>query len=140
MDIEISRFEKSDEPDWTAFVRTHENSTIFHTLEWKKVLEDTYQIQPEYIVARNNSGIIVGISPAFRMKTLTGLVLVSQPFFEYGGPLIKIGCTEALSGFLKYYVDLKETSKIKYIELRPVPEDQGDVYTKYRICSTMQGI
>jgi predicted N-acyltransferase len=111
----------SDNCDWNAFVEIHEDSTIFHTLEWKKVIEETFNFQSIYLLIKDTKNELVGISPSYLANTLLGKVIVSQPFFEYGGPLINDGFEGAYKYILEFYKTLVDTKKAKYVELRLLP-------------------
>ncbi|RJS71848.1 hypothetical protein CW714_05200, partial [Methanophagales archaeon] len=74
MQFEVQQLDKNDYNRWNDFLKTHKNATIFHTIEWKNVLEETFGYKPEYLVVKNSEGKIVGISPAFSVKTLFGKV------------------------------------------------------------------
>ena len=121
MRFEVQQLDRSDYNGWNNFLKTHRNATIFHTTEWKKVLEETFGYKPEYLIVKDFEGRIVGISPAFSVKTLFGKVIVSQPFFEYGGPLVESGFEEAYKEILNFYKDKVENERIKYVELRILP-------------------
>ena len=121
MQFEVQQLDKSEYNGWNNFLKTHTNATIFHTIEWKKVLEETFGYKPEYLIVKDSEGRIVGISPAFSVKTLFGKVIVSQPFFEYGGPLVESGFEEAYKEILNFYKDTVENERIKYVELRILP-------------------
>ncbi len=38
--------------DWTAFVRTHPDATLYHTLQWRDFIADVFGHTPRYLVAR----------------------------------------------------------------------------------------
>jgi predicted N-acyltransferase len=128
MQFEVLRLEKSEYNEWHDFLTTQKNATIFHTLEWKKVLEETFGYKPEYLIVKNSKGKIIGISPAFSVKTLFGRVIVSQPFFEYGGPIVERGFEEAFKEILNFYRDKAENERIKYVEIRVLPDGENEYF------------
>lgn len=110
-----------DYNEWNKFLELNEYTTIFHTLEWKEILEKTFNYTPEYQLIRDSKDELIGISPAFSVKVIFGKVIVSQPFFEYGGPILKDGFDEAYKDIFNYYKDKSDTKGAKYIELRNCP-------------------
>ena len=128
--FEVQPLRGEDYEEWNKFAKVHKNATIFHTMEWKKVLEETFGYKPEYLVVKNYEGEIVGISPAFSVKTLFGKVIVSQPFFEYGGPIIEGGFEGAYKEVLDFYGDKVENKGIKYVEIKVLPDGKNEHFDK----------
>ncbi|MCK5216660.1 MAG: GNAT family N-acetyltransferase [Methanosarcinales archaeon] len=124
--FEVQPLRREDYEEWNKFAKVHTNATIFHTIEWKKVLEETFGYKPEYLVVKNSKGKMIGISPAFSVKTLFGKVIVSQPFFEYGGPIIERGFREAYKELLDFYKNKVENGRIKYVEIKVIPDGEHD--------------
>ena len=127
-EFEVQQLQKGDYEEWNEFVKAHKNATIFHTMEWKKVLEETFGYKSEYLVVNNSEGKLVGMSPAFSVKTLFGKVIVSQPFFEYGGPIIEEGYEAAYKEILNFYQDKVENERIKYVEIRVLPDGENEYF------------
>lgn len=120
MDYTITKLTKNDYEEWDNFVKTHKGGTIFHTLGWKKVLEESYGYEPRYYVIKNANGEITGIFPTFKVKTFFGKIIVSQPFAEYGGALVREGYEKAVIDILNIFK--KEVKNgVKYIEIRKPP-------------------
>ena len=63
---------------------------------------------------------IVGICPAFKTKTLFGKAVVSQPFFDYGGPIVDNGYEEAFGALLECYKTRADNKEVKYIEFKAI--------------------
>ena len=126
MDCEVSQLRNGDLGAWNEFAREQDTTTIFHTTEWKNVLEQTFNHEPEYLVVKNPHGEIVGISPAFSVKTLLGKAIVSMPFFEYGGPCVRKGFEGFIYAISKYYKDKVEDDGIDYVELRISPGEKNE--------------
>jgi lipid II:glycine glycyltransferase (peptidoglycan interpeptide bridge formation enzyme) len=126
MQLDVQQLDKSEYNRWNDFLTTQKTATIFHTIEWKKVLEETFDYKPEYLVVKNSEGKLVGVSPAFSVKTLFGKVIVSQPFFEYGGPIVEKGFEEAYKEILNFYKDKVENERTKYVEIRILPDGEKE--------------
>lgn len=84
--LDISILTASDEPLWQAYVDSHPEATIYHTLAWRDILYNEYRFEPVYLLAREREKN-VGILPMFLVKNLRGMRLVSLPFSIYGGPI-----------------------------------------------------
>ena len=130
MKFEVQQLQTEDYKEWNEFVRTSKNATIFHTVEWKKVLEETFSYRPEYLVVKNSEDNLVGVSPAFSVKTLLERVIVSQPFFEYGGPIVEMGFEDAYKEILNFYRDKVENEGINHVEIRAPPNGCSEYYDK----------
>ncbi len=83
--MEICELKKNDEKAWDEYVLKHPDSTFYHQIGWKYIVEKSYGHKPHYLFAREN-GEINGVLPLFIMKSsLFGKKLVSLPFAPYGG-------------------------------------------------------
>jgi CelD/BcsL family acetyltransferase involved in cellulose biosynthesis len=69
-------------PAWADLVEQSPEATAFHMPAWAQVLRDTYQFQPEYLVALEGERAVAGI-PLFRV----GARLVGAPFSDFCPPL-----------------------------------------------------
>jgi len=127
-EFEVQELRREDYEEWNEFVKAHKNATIFHTMEWKKVLEETFGYKPEYLVVKDSNGRTVGISPAFSVKALFRRVIVSQPFFEYGGPIVENGFVDAYKEILCFYRDKVENERTKYVEIRILSDVENEHY------------
>lgn len=128
MQYETFPLNSKDEVKWQNFVYNHDNATIFHTLEWKKVIEQTFGFKHEYIVLKNSQNNLVGVCPAFKVKTLFGKAIVSQPFFEYGGPLVDLHFNRAYNDIINYYKNKCDTKKIDYVEIKALPNYESTYF------------
>lgn len=130
MKYEICPISPEYEKDWEDFVNNHKDSTIFHSLGWKKVMEQTFGFKPEYLVVKDSDNKLVGVSPAFYVKTFFGKVIISQPFFEYGGPIVDIGFEEAYLDIFNFYKNKCLKERLNYIELKALPNDDNPFFDK----------
>lgn len=128
-EFNVKLLQDYDFKEYTEFLKDQKNGTIFHTIEWKNVLKDTFNYEPMYLLVKDSEGALIGICPAFLVKTLFKDVVVSQPFFEYGGPLIADGFKGACKDILKYYKNFVESNHIKYVELRGLPYGENKYQT-----------
>jgi CelD/BcsL family acetyltransferase involved in cellulose biosynthesis len=82
---------QGQEAEWEAFVLRHPLGSIYHTNEWKRVIEEAFpHIRGRFLVLReNDSGPIYGGLPIYRVNSwLLGCRLVSVPFATACNPLV----------------------------------------------------
>ena len=130
MKYEINPISSSYEKDWEDFVNNHKEATIFHSIEWKKVIEQTFGFKPEYLVVEDSDKNIVGISPAFNIKTFLGRVIVSQPFFEYGGPIVDVQFNRAYEDIFNFYKNKYNKDNLTYIEIKVLSNSDNSYFDK----------
>jgi FemAB-related protein (PEP-CTERM system-associated) len=71
---------------WDEYVHAHPDSTFYHQIGWRTVLEDTYKHRSIYLIAETDDGKICGVMPLFIVRTISlKKSLVSLPFAPYGG-------------------------------------------------------
>ena len=76
-----------DENEWRKFLDICDAATIYHTPEWKKLMEETFNYDPYYFFLKNN-GNIAGLLPMFHIKNkLAGDSLCCVPFAHECGPI-----------------------------------------------------
>jgi len=77
----------TDASKWNEYVERHPEGRFCHRFEYR-CIQSVYGYTPHY-AAFLKDGQIVGVLPAFAARSLMfGRKLVSQPFSEYGGPLL----------------------------------------------------
>jgi len=130
--ITIRLATKEDKEEWNNVVEQTDNGTIYHTWEWKQVIEQGLGDKAYYIIAERNNDL-VGVFPLFSRASLkyskvpaffknTFQVLWSPHIqvWGYGGPCI-LGNDEEVFKKLFEYADnfIKKNKKI--ISLRVFP-------------------
>jgi serine/alanine adding enzyme len=76
------------EAAWRDFVAASPAADYCHDLAWREVIASTYGASPGYLIDRGAGGELLGVCPAFRLKSLAGKgSWVCLPFLDYGGPL-----------------------------------------------------
>lgn len=120
---------------WDAYVEAHSEGTFFHLTGWRKIVEDTFKHEPNYLVAEDR-GEWVGVLPLFRVKSpILGQNLISVPYAVYGGV---IATHEAASSLLLNEAQaLGRRMKADYVELREMRDLGGtlhasDLYVTFR--------
>lgn len=113
--ISVSLFDGTAE-EWNSFARRQTGFTHFHLYEWKAVLAGTFGHECIFLQARNADGVLSGVLPLVRVRSLVfGHYLVSMPFVNYGGPL---GETDGIRALAAEAARLADVSGVKLMELR----------------------
>lgn len=118
--MKIRELTKDYERLWDEWVKKSNETTFYHQIGWRNVVQRTYKHKPIYLIAEGNNEI-KGILPIFHMKSvLFGSKLVSIPFAPYGGVCAeseeaeKLLIEEAKNIVVKDgsgYLELRHTSK-----------------------------
>jgi len=119
----IEFLKEDDYAKWNKFVALSEYGTIFHTIEWKAVIEKTFGYKSLYIVFKNKNGEIVGIFPSFIAKKLFSTIIISQPFSEYGGPIVQQDFEKEAYRYIFNFCKQKiDNNDIRYVEIKTPPD------------------
>ncbi|MDY6865407.1 MAG: FemAB family XrtA/PEP-CTERM system-associated protein [Halobacteriota archaeon] len=127
--LEIQEFKNNDRERWEEFINNSNNSTFYHQIGWKDVVEKTYKHDPYYLIAEED-GEIKGVLPLFLIKNkIFGKKLVSVPFGPYGGVCADNKVTEdALTEEAKR---ITKNCKADYLEIRNIyPKKHPSYVTK----------
>ena len=124
----ISIFSEEDRKDYNDFILKNHNSTIFHTLEWKEIIEKNYDFTPLYVLARDDNNKIKAIMPLFLIKNLIGCRLISIPFSIYGGA---IGDEEYVKYLIEKSIELYDHYDCRYIAIKQFPFKYSKMYENH---------
>ena len=131
----VRPYREGDRRAWSAFVEGCAESTFFHRIEWRDLIENIFRHRTHYLVAER-SGAMVGVLPLARVKSLLfGDALVSLPFAVYGGAAV----TDEHARFALHRAasELARELGVQHLELRDrsrtEPEwPQQDLYVTFR--------
>jgi hypothetical protein len=99
---------------WSEFILRHPSSSVFHTSEWLRALQQTYGFTPFVLTASPLGTKIENGIPFCRVNSiLTGKRLVSLPFSDHCQPL-------SADKLFKVLPEICREQNLKYIELRPL--------------------
>ncbi|WP_406661218.1 FemAB family XrtA/PEP-CTERM system-associated protein [Methanolobus sp. ZRKC3] len=85
MNTKLEILKNVSENEWAEYILNHKNSTFFHQIGWKNIVENTYGYKPCNLSIWDE-GKLKGVLPLFLIESkLFGKKLVSQPFTSYGG-------------------------------------------------------
>jgi FemAB-related protein (PEP-CTERM system-associated) len=106
----------NEESAWDAFVESHHDATIYHSLAWKRVTEDAFGHRAWYLRAMDPEGRIRAVLPLFQVRGLFGNRLVSMPMRDRGGIL---ATSPAIARqMLARALALRDELHCSYLELR----------------------
>lgn len=118
----INIIKNVDEEEWKSFLNKYHEATIYHTPEWKQLLEKTFGYKSEYLFAKDESGNIAGFLPLFYIKSkLTGNRLCSVPFSHICSSL---GTKEASTALIEEAICLFQKSTLNTLEIRGTLNDE----------------
>ena len=101
---------------WNEFLQCCDKSTIYHTPEWKSVLENAYGYDPKYLFLVDDNGLVIGELPLFCVNSkLFGSHLSSLPFSHSCG---YIGRESHRNDILESAIRISDGTKSKYLEIR----------------------
>jgi hypothetical protein len=78
-----------NDSEWENFLQITPGSTFYHSLMWKKVIENSFPIQTLYFTVRNDDERLVGVCPACLLSKGNAGVFNSLPFSDFGGPVFE---------------------------------------------------
>jgi CelD/BcsL family acetyltransferase involved in cellulose biosynthesis len=85
--LETAPLSPDSRDDWRAFVGSHAASTAYHTLAWKRAVEQSIGYDSRYQFVYDDSEEIQAVVPTFETPETLGRSL-TNPFCEYGYPLV----------------------------------------------------
>jgi len=105
-------------PECTAFVQQAPQAKLCHVPEWTTMVERAFGHSGYYLVAREKEQIC-GVLPVVQVRSrLFGNRLVSQPFSDYGGPLVTQPA--ALEALYRRAVEIAAQCRCESVEFRNV--------------------
>lgn len=115
--------------EWNEYAALHRDGTNYHQYGWRNVIENSFGHRTHYLVARDGTKAIRGLLPLTHMKSkLFGNLLVSLPFFNYGGVLAD---DEDISrALLQEAENIRCATGAEYVELRHLQKLTGELATK----------
>src|SRR4030042_6627369 len=79
----VEMMKETDAEAYRGFVQTMDNSSIYHTLDWKEIIQDSYGFKPLYIIAKEKEAIVGSLSLFEVNSFFRGQRLVCIPFSHY---------------------------------------------------------
>jgi FemAB-related protein (PEP-CTERM system-associated) len=112
----VRPFVPSDAQRWEAYVDACAESSFFHRIGWREIIEDVFRHRTHYRIAERH-GQIVGVLPLAEVKSrFFGHALVSLPFCVYGGPAADDA--DAARSLVDAASDLARSLDVEHLEIR----------------------
>jgi hypothetical protein len=111
--------------NWDSLALSSENSSIFHSAAWARVLHDSYNYRPLYFAQINENNFEVLIPLMEVASFITGRRGVSLPFTDICEPIINKEM--AFENILNPIIRYGKNFGWKHIELRGGYEHQADI-------------
>jgi lipid II:glycine glycyltransferase (peptidoglycan interpeptide bridge formation enzyme) len=107
-----------DEGEWEAFLQASPEGTLYHSIEWKKVIEKSFAHSSLYLTIKNENGAIVGLCPGFILNSSYTKFYHSTPYSDYGGPVLAKHCVKQASLSLRSFLhDFCSNKGIAYAKI-----------------------
>lgn len=113
--MKIIPYSEEHKDNWNIYLEKHPKSSVFHTLEWKNVVEKVYKFQPYYFLAIDEDKV-KGILCSFLTKGIFGKKIVSTPFNFYNQPLFDDENTG--KALIENLINIGKKENLEYIELK----------------------
>ncbi|MCD6477001.1 MAG: peptidoglycan bridge formation glycyltransferase FemA/FemB family protein [Candidatus Aenigmarchaeota archaeon] len=120
------KIKENDFSDWNKFIQRNLNSTFFHTIEWKNVIEKTYGYKPKYFTLYDDNEI-KAVFPLFHVKSFLTNKLLSLPFSFAAGPLYV--SEKYLDKLIEYIIH----SYNNFLEIRTIRYLPQKIIVKYSL-------
>jgi len=114
----VSLIDPIQDSDWDRFVEEHPFGWLYHSSDWKKVLESTFpQLTGYYLTLRNkNDDVITSALPLFLVNSRCRRNrFVSIPFTTICDPLVSN--FEEMDALLEETFKLSKDFDVKHIEI-----------------------
>ena len=142
MSFSIVTTNPADGSAWNTYAAAAPHASLYHLYEWKQVIEETFGHQTFYLAARNPDGAVAGILPLAQLKSpIFGNMLVSLPFFNYGGICAASG--EVRDALLQAAIGVARDCRADFLEIRHeddweqgLPRKTGKVSMRLALPST----
>ncbi|HVP36421.1 MAG TPA: FemAB family XrtA/PEP-CTERM system-associated protein [Terriglobales bacterium] len=126
--MEIIEYSDRFESQWKAYLHQNESSTFAHQIEWKTVLEKSFNQKPVYLLAKEDDKV-VGLLPLFYYSSiLFGKFLISLPWLDYGG--VCSDSEEIQEKLIDKAIQVAREKGCKFLELRSVKAEDKRLTTR----------
>lgn len=86
--MRVIELQSDRDADYRAFLAGRNDALLYHSLEFRALLEDVTGGRPRYLVAHDEGGAIQGALPIFEADGPRGVVLNSLPFYGSNGGIL----------------------------------------------------
>ena len=108
----VSFCSKNDEIEWRDFIHSNENASIYHTLEWKNILEESFGFKAINMTLKYKNEILEILPLYLIKKPFLGKKIISIPLSGYHSTFLSNN-TKAHGLLIKAIVDIAIKKKYK---------------------------
>lgn len=127
--VEILEMSDIQKNTWDDFLKEYTYSTVFHTQEWMKTLQEAHGYEPKYLVGMNDDDSFVAVLP-FMIDTRYGIKnYFSMPYDTYGGV---IGAFDTHRSLTREFMNLPGIGVRYYVDYSNTLDD-GSIITTERL-------
>jgi serine/alanine adding enzyme len=113
----IRLYTEKDRDNWNSYVMQSGDTSCYHLINWKDIIERTFGHQTYYLLSEDGTGKINGILPIVQLRSLMfGNYGVSLPYFNYGG--ICADSDTIRETLLAEAANIARSQNMKHVELR----------------------
>ena len=126
----------SDDFQWSSFVDSHPEATLFHHPAWSKLLAEAYGYHPLVLAMKDDSGQICAGIPMMEInRVLTPRRFVSLPFSDYCAPLGTAGgaIPELINCLAGLYQKQKSSIEIRWPIVATSPCDLCPMFVIHKL-------
>ena len=118
MSIKCIKVNEMDERIYTKFLTQRKEATVFHTLEWCRVIEDCLSFTTYFIVAIDRTNRIHAVLPLSHVNNRLNRKLYSLPLSPYCG---YVGDKKYFKKVFERAIELKDETNCDYITIVQPP-------------------
>jgi len=115
--MEIRLITGKEWDEWDQFIKTHPKGSLYHSLEWKNILETTFGYKARFLAVRSEAGIVDGLPLYLVSMRGLGKKLICVPLCGYYPPLLS-DHGPARNLLLDAAVKMAEEERVQYLEIR----------------------
>jgi len=128
-DVHITQVDPREDPHWLNFIEQSGSASVFHHPAWAKVLIESYDYEPHYLLASRRGTIVAALALMKVKSWITGRRFVSLPFSDECGPVYTD--ERFCAAFDRHLSTLAKS--VKYVEIRGGKQPgRGVVSARYK--------
>lgn len=117
-----------DEKRWDDYIDQHPAAKIYHKTAWKRIIEKSFGKETFYLFAEENDSVYGALPLVKFFSLLTGKMIISLPYVNYGGMLYSNEKAKQL--LLSEAAALRQRLQADAVELRSTTADGYDCPVK----------
>ncbi|MFH1331908.1 MAG: GNAT family N-acetyltransferase [archaeon] len=130
--MKVVRLSSDYEGGWNSYLDSNPKASFFHTLDWKRIIENVYGFEPYYFLALDDKDDVKGVVCSFFTRSLIfGKKIISTPFNFYNEPLFDD--KDAASALVKAVLDVARERDVKYVEFKSLSEFDSSLSSDFSL-------